>query len=231
MKKRVLVVEDDPGLGRAIGDNLRLDGYEVECAADGATALATAKEFSPDLVVLDLMLPDRDGFDLCERWRQEEIPVIILSARGQREDKLRGLALGADDYVTKPFDLEELLARIRVVLRRTDSGLSKLILGPVTIDLVTRAAWRHGTPMELTGREYEVLRYLASRPDRVVRRDELLRNVWGYTESPVNSRAVDHAIARLRRKIEPDAHRHQFLHTVYGDGYCLTPKGGSPANG
>jgi DNA-binding response OmpR family regulator len=225
MKKRVLVVEDDPSLGRAIGDNLRLDGYDVECAADGATALASAKAFSPDLVVLDLMLPDRDGFDLCERWRQEEIPVIILSARGQREDKLRGLALGADDYVTKPFDLEELLARIRVVLRRTDPGLSKLILGPVTIDLVTRAAWRSGTPMELTGREYEVLRYLASRPDRVVRREELLRNVWGYTESPVNSRAVDHAIARLRRKIEPDVHRHQFLHTVYGDGYCLTPKG------
>ncbi len=226
MKKRVLVVEDDPGLGRAISDNLRLDGYDVECAADGATALTTARAFSPDLIVLDLMLPDRDGFELCARWRQEEIPVIILSARGQREDKLRGLSLGADDYVTKPFDLEELLARIRVVLRRTDPGLSRVVLGPVTIDLVTRAAWRNGVAMELTGREYEVLRYLASRPDRVVRREELLRNVWGYTESPVNSRAVDHAIARLRRKIEPDAHHHQFLHTVYGDGYCLTPKGG-----
>ena len=227
MNKRVLVVEDDPGLSRALGDNLKLEGYAVECAMDGASALELARTLSPDLIVLDLMLPDRDGFELCERWRQDDIPVIILTARGQREDKLRGLGLGADDYVTKPFDLTKLLARIRVVLRRADPSLSRLQLGSVTVDLMARAAWRDGAPIELTGREYEVLRYLASRAERVVRREELLRNVWGYMESPVNSRAVDYAIARLRRKIEPDPHHLRFLHTVYGDGYCLTPKGSS----
>ncbi len=142
MNARVLVVEDDPGLARALGDNLRLDGHTVESASTGHAALELARSFAPDLIILDLMLPDADGFELCERWQQESIPVIILTARGQRQDKLRGLSLGADDYVTKPFDLEELLARVRIVLRRTDPGLSRLELGTVTVDLVARCVPR-----------------------------------------------------------------------------------------
>ncbi len=223
MTNRILVVEDDPALSRALKDNLTLDGFTVECVSDGRRTLEIAEAFAPDLVLLDLMLPGIDGFKLCEIWRESQrIPVIILSARVRQEDKLRGLDLGADDYVTKPFDLEELMARIRAVLRRSQHGVSQLQLGPVTIDLVALRASRGTTPIELTGREYEMLRFLSSRSPRPVSREELLKRVWGYAVTPVNSRAVDHAVARLRRKIEADPHEPQYLHSVYGGGYSLT---------
>ena len=223
MKKRILVVEDDAALARVLRDNLSLEGFEVQWVADGDMAVTKAREFSPDLVVLDVMLPGKNGFELCGVLRHGPRPsLIILTALSQKPDKLQGLKLGADDYVTKPFDLEEFLARIHAVLRRTSPVVERLTLGRTTIDFQRLQAGKFGRPLELTHREFEVLRYLAQRKEMVVCRDELLREVWHYAER-VDTRSVDHAIARLRRKIERDAHHPQFIRTVHGDGYCLTP--------
>jgi DNA-binding response OmpR family regulator len=225
MTKRILVVEDDTSLARVLQDNLVYEGFDVRCVFDGANALDVVREFSPDLIVLDVMLPDADGFELCGLMRQgARTPIIMLTARGQKADKLRGLKLGADDYVTKPFDLEELLARVQAVLRRASPDVERVALGEVSVDFVSLVAVRGHRPLHLTHREFHVLRYLAERPERVVHRNELLREVWGYPELPT-TRSVDHAIARLRKKIELDPHRPRFIHTVHGDGYCLTLNG------
>ncbi len=222
MKKRILIVEDDAPLARILRDNFVYDGFEVECVADGNRAIAASRDFAPDLVVLDVMLPGRDGFELVGLLRQGgQTPVIMLTARAQKADKLKGLELGADDYVTKPFDLEELLARIKAVLRRAAPAGTRLVLGDVVIDFTAMQATRRGTDLHLTHREFELLRYLADRASRVVQRSELLRQVWGYPDMP-ETRSVDHAVARLRKKIEPDHRRPRFIHTVHGDGYCLT---------
>jgi DNA-binding response OmpR family regulator len=175
------------------------------------------------------MLPGTNGFDLCGSVRQRgRTPILILSARGQKADKLRGLDLGADDYITKPFDLEEFLARVKAVMRRARPATDRLIMGAVKIDFVAQTA-RHGQiDVHLTHREFELLRYLAERQGHVVHRDELLRELWGYPQIPF-TRSVDNAIARLRKKIEPDGHHPRFIHTVHGDGYTLTPDGQSPA--
>jgi DNA-binding response OmpR family regulator len=227
MKTRILVVEDDAALARVLRDNLTYEGFQVECAADAREASACSKTFTPDLVVLDLMLPDGNGFDLCGHLRQGgRTPIIILTARSHKVDKLRGLELGADDYVTKPFDLEELLARIKVVLRRARPTVDRLALGGVIVDFRTLRATQNGRPLHLSYREFDVLRYLAERQGRVVSRAELLSQIWSYADSPL-TRSVDHAIARLRKKIEPNSHRPRFIHTVHGDGYCLTPNGRS----
>jgi DNA-binding response OmpR family regulator len=229
MKKRILVVDDDAALARVLKDNLLYEGFEVECVSDGNLVLPTAKSFVPDLVVLDIMLPGTNGFDLCGSVRQRgRTPILILSARGQKADKLRGLDLGADDYITKPFDLEEFLARVKAVMRRARPATDRLIMGAVKIDFVAQTA-RHGQiDVHLTHREFELLRYLAERQGHVVHRDELLRELWGYPQIPF-TRSVDNAIARLRKKIEPDGHHPRFIHTVHGDGYTLTPDGQSPA--
>lgn len=223
--RRILVVEDDAALSRILRDNLVVEGYQVTCVADGTQAITAAREVAPDLVILDGMLPGTDGFDLCRMWSQTgQFPIIMLTARGQKADKLKGLALGADDYVTKPFDLEELLARVHAVLRRTRPTVEELTLGPVVIDFKAFQAWRDKQPLDLTHREFELLRYLAERAEAIVHRGELLREVWGFPDTP-HTRAVDHAIARLRKKIETDPHRPRFIHTVHGDGYSLTPQG------
>jgi DNA-binding response OmpR family regulator len=225
MKTRILVVEDDAALARVLRDNLTFEGYQVECAGDARDARTRATNFVPDLVVLDIMLPDGNGLDLCSRLRQGgRTSIIVLSARSQKAEKLRGLELGADDYVTKPFDLEELLARIKVVLRRARPSVERLALGSVVVDFRALHAKHGARPLHLSYREFDVLRYLAERQGRVVSRAELLSQVWSYADSPL-TRSVDHAIARLRKKIEPDPHRPCFIHTVHGDGYCLTPEG------
>ena len=217
-----MIVEDDNMLAKVIGDNLRFAGYEISAAAEGHEAVARLRTFQPDLVLLDLMLPDRSGFDLCGVLRQGgRTPVVILSARAQKADKLRGLKLGADDYLTKPFDLDELLARIQAVLRRSRRGVARVVLGAVTIDFNALRAVTGKREVHLTHREFGVLRYLAERHERVVYRDELLREIWGYLDVPPTTRSVDHAIARLRKKIEPDPHRPRFIRTVHGDGYVL----------
>ena len=222
MKRRVLVVEDDAALGRALRDNFGYEGFDVEWATNGQQAIDEARRFKPDLILLDLTLPDADGLDLFGILRQSgATPIIVLTARGQKSDKLKGLKLGADDYVTKPFDLDELLARVHAVLRRTTPGVERLILGDVIIDFQQRTATRRGSPIHLTHRELTLLHYLAQHPARVIHRDELLREVWGYPEAPF-TRAVDHAVARLRKKIEADPALPRFIHTVHGDGYSLT---------
>lgn len=223
MPGRVLIVEDDHVLARVIADNLRFAGYDVDSTADGNEALSRLRTFQPDLVLLDLMLPNRNGFELCSVLRQGgRTPVVILSARAQKADKLRGLKLGADDYLTKPFDLDELLARIQAVLRRSRRAVDRLMLGSLTVDFSTLRATIANREVHLTHREFDVLRYLAERQDRVVYRDELLREIWGYLDVPLATRSVDHAIARLRKKIEPDPHRPRFIRTVHGDGYVLS---------
>jgi len=222
MRKRVLVVEDDPGLTRVLRDNLTFAGFDVDCATNGDDALRQVRASAPDIILLDVMLPGRSGFELCGVLRQGgRTPIIMLTARGQKADKVRGLELGADDYMTKPFHFEELLARIQAVLRRVRPVVDRLLLGAIVIDLSQLRAWASGREFHLTHREFEVLRYLAEREGRVVSRDELLREVWGYLDMP-STRSVDHAIARLRKKIEFDPHHPRFIHTVHGDGYCLT---------
>ena len=224
-RKRILVVEDDTALARILCDNLRFEGYEVEWVSAGALAHRRAKEFAPDLVVLDIMLPDMSGFELCAALRQRrQTPILILTARGQKADKVRGLNLGADDYITKPFDLEELLARVKAVLRRTRPTSDTLVIGAVVIDFVLETARSGAALLHLTHREYELLKYLSERQGVAVLRDELLREVWGFVDLPF-TRAVDNAIGRLRKKIEPDAPRPRYIHTAHGDGYMLTPEG------
>jgi DNA-binding response OmpR family regulator len=184
------------------------------------------KEFRPDLIILDVMLSGANGFELAEILRlRGRTPFLYLTARTQKADKLRGLNLGADDYITKPFDLEELVARVRAVLRRARPVTDELVLGDVLVSFSTHIARRGRTDLRLTHRELEMLQYLAERRGQVVPRDELLRAVWGYAQAPF-TRSVDNAIARLRKKIEVNAHRPRFIHTVHGDGYCLTPDGG-----
>jgi DNA-binding response OmpR family regulator len=221
MKTRILVVEDDHALARVLRDNLTFAGFDTEWAADGDTAVRLARANPPDLILLDVMLPDHSGFELCGLMRQGgKTPIIMLTARGQKADKVRGLELGADDYVTKPFHTEELLARIHAVLRRARPSVTRLVLGDVTIDFTRLEASARGREFRLTHREFEVLRYLAERPGQIVSRDRLLREVWGYLDMPA-TRSVDHAIARLRRKLGDDPHNPRFIHTVHGDGYCL----------
>jgi DNA-binding response OmpR family regulator len=223
MVHRILVVEDDPTLRLVLRDNLHSEGYEVDVAADGACAIKRFRAVIPDLIVLDLTLPDHDGFELLPILRSlGQVPIIILTARTQRDEKLKGLTLGADDYITKPFDPAELLARIRAVLRRARPSVSRIRLGAVTIDFLKKHASSGRRPIPLTHREFELLSYLADRRDVVVHRDELLRAVWGYLDSDIVTRTVDFAVARIRRKIEEDPRHPQFIRTAHGDGYCLS---------
>jgi len=225
MKTFILIVEDDAALARVLCDNLTFEGFSVDIASSAREATSKSRDRAPDLVILDVMLPDGNGFALCAHFRQRTgMPVIMLTALSQKSDKLKGLELGADDYVTKPFDLEELLARVHAVLRRTRPDLGLLTLGQVTIDFVELRATCDGHAIHLTHREFEILRYLTQRKGRIVSRDELLSRVWDYTDAPI-TRSVDHAIARLRKKIERNPHEPSFIHSVHGHGYCLTPDG------
>ena len=234
MKKRILIVEDDASLARVISDNLVFEGYDVEVATTGESALARATAAAVDLVLLDIMLPGIDGFEVCRALNtteagREPTPIIILTARTHKDDKIRGLELGADDYVTKPFALDELLARIHAVMRRSRRPVGQLVLGDVVIDFTTFRAIRGSRDLVLTHKEFELLQYLAERAGRIVTRDELLRGVWRYSEVPM-TRTVDNFIARLRRKIEPDPPHPRYIRTIHGDGYTLTPQG-SAASG
>ena len=226
MAKRILIGEDDAALAQLLRDNLIIDGFAVDWAASAEEALSRSRSFSPDLILLDVMLPGLSGFDAGKRLSKGgDIPIIILSALGQKADKLRGLNMGADDYVTKPFDMEELVARIHTVLRRKSPLVESITLGPVTVDFKTRRAWDGSGDLHLTHREFEILRFLAERRDRIVYRDELLREIWGFLGTSA-TRSVDQAVARLRKKIEPNAHSPRFLRTVHGDGYLLTLESG-----
>ena len=224
MTARVLVVEDDRLLAKVLSDNLTLDGFEVARAPDANSAVNLAREFVPDLIILDVMLPDRSGFDVFDSLRQGgRTPVIFLTARGQRADKVRGLNLGGDDYITKPFDLEEFLARVHAVLRRARGNVQEIKLGSIVVDLHSRTAMKGRKVLHLTHQEFKLLEYLAARAGRVVYRRELLRAVWEYPDDSANTRSVDYAVARLRKKIEPDPDEPRFIRTAHGSGYSLTP--------
>jgi len=227
MGKRVLLIEDDHAIARLLRDNLVFDGFVVEWLDTGRDALARAKQFAPDLVLLDLMLPGHaDGFQLVQSFSQgaDRTPVIVITARGEKQDRIRGLTLGADDYVCKPFALDELLARIHAVLRRSKPPMEHLTIGETTIDFQRLRAVRAGKEVSFTDREFEVLRHLAERAGSIVSRDELLHLVWRYPETPM-TRTVDNFIFRLRHKIEPDPHHPRYIKTAYGDGYRLMIEG------
>jgi DNA-binding response OmpR family regulator len=219
--RTVLVVEDDPAIRRGVVDALEASGYRaVECA-DGESAVREGTAREPDLVLLDIMLPKRDGFQVLEEIRRARpaLPVIMLTARGAEEDRVRGLRGGADDYVVKPFSASELLARVEAVLRR--SAERPKLSGTVeihgcTVDLERRAVTRDGTTTELSQREAELLRYLASARGHPVSRDEILQRVWGLDPHGITTRTIDMHVARLREKIGDEA-----LKTVRGQGYML----------
>jgi two-component system response regulator VicR len=222
MAKRLLVVEDDVAISRLLHDNLVYEGFQVECASDGRQALEKAQTFIPDLVLLDLMLPGRSGLDVCATMsaKPHRPGIIILTSKREDGDKVRALNMGADDYVTKPFALDELLARVHAVLRRSHPDLDSISLGQISVDFRSSRAYKGGNEFDLRPREIEILRHLAARHGKVVTREELLRLVWGYEHVPL-TRTVDIAIARLRRKIEPDPHHPRYLRTAHRDGYSL----------
>ena len=227
---RVLVIEDNPDLAYGLRNNLEIEGYTVEVVADGAKGLARARSADPDLVILDLMLPGMDGFKVLRALRDEgrRVPVLILTARGEESDKVRGLRLGADDYVTKPFGVLELLARVEALLRRATRDPSAPEepeverFGEVEIVPASRTVRRSGQEVPLTPKEYELLVALLRRRGAVASRVELLTEVWGYN-SAVMSRTVDTHIAELRRKLEGDIPEPQHILTVRKAGYRLQP--------
>lgn len=223
---RVLVVEDDPGIAEGLLLNLRLEGYDVRVAATGVAGLELCREWRPALVVLDLMLPLMDGMQLLRTLREEgnTVPVLILSARGDETDRLRGFRLGADDYVVKPFSLPELLARVAAMLRRVGGQRAPAPalwkFGDIEVDTGTHEVRRAGAPVALRPREYDLLLALLRREGRVATRTELLHEVWSY-EPDVVSRTVDVHVVELRRKLEPDPSHPRHLLTVRKTGYRL----------
>jgi DNA-binding response OmpR family regulator len=220
---KVLVVEDDPAILRGIADNLRFEGYEVFIAPDGEAGARQQRAHKPDLIVLDLMMPRLSGLELCRQLRGEGIqtPILMLTAKSEEADRVAGLDLGADDYVTKPFSVKELMARVRALLRRAQPQQNlpdSLRFGNVEIDFRRYEARRKGKLVEMTRKEFAVLRFLASRAGEVVTRDELLNEVWGYEAYPV-SRTVDNHLSSLRAKLENDPTEPAHLRTVHGVGY------------
>jgi len=224
----IMVVEDDSSIRLGLEDTLRAKGYQVVVATAGQQAVDLAERTRPDLIILDIMLPDFDGFEVCRRIKGHksslaDTPVIMLTARGAELDRVRGLELGADDYVTKPFSLMELLARVSAVLRRASRGRSSpetLTFGRVAVDFARQEATKAGQPLELPHRAFEILRVLAGRPGEVVSREDLLDGAWGYDKYP-NTRTVDNHMVKLRKAIEDEPDNPQYLLTVHGAGYRL----------
>jgi DNA-binding response OmpR family regulator len=221
----VLIVEDDPAILRGLNDNLRMQRYDVISASDGEDGYRLASERKPDLVILDVMLPSMSGLEICKKLRSDgfSAPILMLTARGEESDRVLGLDLGADDYVTKPFSIRELLARVRAHLRRVQAGESlpdEVRFDNVVVDFRRFEAHKNGSPLELTRKEFGVLRLLAAKAGEVVTRDDLLNDVWGYESFPT-TRTVDQHIASLRAKLEEDASTPRRLITVHGVGYKL----------
>ena len=218
---RVLVVEDDEEIAEVLGRSLRKEGYEVRLSADGEEALDAAAVFSPDLVLLDLGLPGLDGVEVCRRLRAEgDVPILMLTARGETEDRVDGLDSGADDYLVKPFERQELLARIRALLRRRPPrGTAALQVGDLLLNPDSREARRGERQLELTNREFELLEYLMRNERLVVSRQRLLDEVWGYDPMAATN-TIDVFVSNLRRKLEEDGEG-RLLHTKRGAGYVL----------
>ena len=219
---RILIVDDEPEIVRGLEDNLRFEGYETLAATSGEQGLARALGEAPDLVLLDVMMPTLSGWDVCRELRRRgiDVPIIMLTARGEEADRVRGLELGADDYVAKPFSLRELLARVRAVLRRPGprQKFEALAFGDVRVHLRGRRVTRGGRALALTRKEFDLLVYLVEHRGEIVTRDRLLDEVWGYERFPT-TRTVDTHVLRLRRKLEADPDRPRFIETVHGQGY------------
>jgi len=223
MKETILVVEDDPSISQGLEKNLRFEGFSVFVAPNGERGLELAVDKSPDLVLLDVMMPKMNGFEVLRelRRREIEVPVIMLTAKGEELDKVRGLDLGADDYITKPFGLSELLARIHAVLRRKrrfEKELEKVSFGNVELDFVARTAKNQGEPIELTAREFDLLHLFLAREGEALQRQEILNRVWGFDYFGTD-RTVDNFINRLRQKLEINPDRPKHFLTVRGVGY------------
>ena len=220
---RILVVEDEPNMVAGLRDNFEFEGYDVITAGDGIEGLRRALEESPDLVILDVMMPKMSGLEVCKQLRaqRDSIPIIMLTARGQELDKVVGLELGADDYVTKPFSIRELLARVKAVLRRTavvPKHQDQHSFGNVEVDLRRHRVLRSGKALEVSSKEFELLKYFICHSGETLSRDRLLEEVWGYENYPT-TRTVDTHLVRLRQKLEPDPEQPQYFLTVHGTGY------------
>jgi two-component system alkaline phosphatase synthesis response regulator PhoP len=220
---KILIVEDEPKMVAGLRDNFEYEGYEVLTAHDGIEGLERALATSPDLIVLDVMMPKMSGLDVCRnlKMKRPSIPIIMLTARGQEVDKVVGLELGADDYVTKPFSIRELLARVKAVLRRTHTlpqDQDRYSFGDIEVDMHTCRVIKDGKVLEFTSKEFELLKYFLCHPGESLSRERLLDEVWGY-EVQTNSRTVDAHLVRLRQKLEPTPDQPRFFLTVHGTGY------------
>ncbi len=225
---KILIVEDEPDMRTGLKDNLEFEGYEVNFAEDGESGLKNILEGDYNLVLLDVMLPKMSGFDVCKTVRKKgnNVPIILLTAKGEEIDKVLGLELGADDYITKPFGLRELLARIKAVLRRGEERSESqaknafINIGRISINFTSYNAFEDGLAVQMSHKEFETLNYLWSNRNSTVSRDDLLNNVWGYDESPT-TRTVDNFILKLRQKIEKDPDHPRIILTVHGIGYKM----------
>jgi DNA-binding response OmpR family regulator len=221
--EKILVVEDDPAHLLALKDNLEFAGYEVSTARSGRSALELLRQAEFDLVILDIMLPYIDGFEVCRRFRgwDDETPIIMLTAKVQEQDRVQGLDLGADDYITKPFSIAELLARIRAVLRRVKLQsrlLERFSFGDMELDFKKYEARKGAVRLDISAREFQILKVLVTHEGEVVSRDQLIGEIWGYDDFPTE-RTIDTHIARLRQKLEDDPAQPKHILTVYGAGY------------
>ena len=219
---KILIVDDEPEIVRGLEDNLRFEGYQTAAATNGQEALALALTGAPDLILLDIMMPRMSGWDVCRALREKgiEVPVIMLTARGEEVDRVRGLELGADDYVTKPFSLRELLARVRAVLRRPGARgrFEEFTFGEVRIRPRVRQVFKAGEEVRLTRKDFDLLVFLVAHRGEVITRERLLDEVWGYERFPT-TRTVDTHILRLRKKFEADADQPVWILTLHGHGY------------
>lgn len=224
MSAHILIVDDETHMRIGLRDNLEFEGYHVSEAEDGARALDMLSTITPDIIILDVMMPKISGLDVCKQLRKEgnNIPIILLTAKGEEIDKVLGLEMGADDYVQKPFSVRELIARVKAILRRSTQKVTEdtITIGHLKIDFKKYTATRNGSGEKLSHKEYEILHYLLNHQGESVDRFELLKNVWGYHEQPT-TRTVDNFIVRLRQKIETDPSNPKHIITVHGAGYKL----------
>jgi len=222
---KILIVEDEISMRMGLKDNLDFEGYEVDDAEDGKEGLDMILENSYDLILLDVMLPKMSGFDVCKTVRAKKIttPIIMLTAKGEEIDKVLGLEIGADDYITKPFSLRELLARIKAILRRTEyqsDSAESVEIGRLRIDFQSYNAWEGEESVSLTHKEFEIIKYFWEKKNQTVSRNDLLENVWGYDQE-ITTRTIDNFILKLRQKIEENSSHPKYILTVHGIGYKL----------
>ncbi len=225
---RVLLVEDEPALARGVSDTLRANGFEVILATDGERGLDAASSGAADLILLDVMLPKINGYEICRALRAQgiDVPILMLTAKGQEQDVILGLNLGADDYITKPFRMGELIARARAFLRRRGPAPTRFSFGDCEVDLSARKVKRAGADLDLTAKEFALLAYFGARPGCALSRDVILNAVWGNSVF-VTPRSIDRCVTTLRAKVEPDPHRPIYIQTIREIGYRFEPSGES----